>query len=1085
MAVPPPSILPSSSRQVFPAFPYAPYPVQHDFMQSVYTCLQNGGIGLFESPTGTGKTLSLLCSVLHWLQDANDATCAEESTASRPALDMSEPDWLRAPSGENLYGAKAAEATSAVPRVCLKGQKAPGRSSQASSATLNRREAVLHGGDDSEEAEFLLDDAMDSETDPGHARGHPADSDTSSSGSTSSHSPGVLPKKRAQVFFCSRTHSQLSQVIQEIGRTPFKDSLSFVPLGSRKALCVNASVQKLGSAARMNERCLELQKPVAKKRRSSGDPKQASKGSAGCPYLKASAKRQQRLQAQILEQVMDVEDLAIQGQQHRSCPYYATRHALPAADVILMPYSFLLTQASRDAVGINLHNAIVVVDEAHNLVDAVGSAHSASVTRVQLQTSQSQLAAYLAYFRQRLSASELHLHSPFLGSKGLDNINMFRLVRFMKESKLLYKVSGHCEHRLAKAAASPFPRGPEGQADQADGPGTSKTSRAPDLAAGDGSSGLSALHAAVAFIGALTDDAADGRVLINPQQESLKFLLLNPAAHFSQVVEQAHAVVLASGTLAPAVPQGVVAFASSFAYIAQLHQHWQGSGAWARLSAKKAAFVEPHTAAGVAACLQEFSCAALASPAPGPGKSGPSGALLLCVVGGRLSEGINFGDGLGRAVVMLGLPFPNPADAELQEHIRYLNVLPAEPAVASSETSQREGVGHAVGQRYYEDLCMKAVNQCIGRVIRHQKDWAAILLADVRWSSTSSSSGKQQRTLLQQLPAWMLPSLVDTKPSFGPAYAQLHAFLRLTVAVKDADLEQLRETREWLDALDTMQGGLSSRSVAGLRAEAKAPFRLARILTFGGLFAGASIGLVIISTRLFTAFVGSDGAPDTLETAKNFGINLAAAALLGFLLRRDLASQSKDRRTVEREEAFARLQVNVGDRVLPVAAFRGTTRPVLIVGTKGHIQRAIRAAEPFKYELRQRGVSLITLQTDELDSNSKLDALKKEFGRSKPSKGFGQQAPAAGKEEVPKAKASKGETDRWQLEVAGKEEWLQWLAQQRREAAAEGDTVYVQVQLDGTVRSSGGGAPPWQRLVNDLPEVNSLQTRLTDGLGRV
>ena len=67
--------------------------------------------------------------------------------------------------------------------------------------------------------------------------------------------------------------------------------------------------------------------------------------------------------------------------------------------------------------GINLHNAIVVVDEAHNLVDAVGSAHSASVTRVQLQTSQSQLAAYLAYFRQRLSASELHLHSPFLGSK--------------------------------------------------------------------------------------------------------------------------------------------------------------------------------------------------------------------------------------------------------------------------------------------------------------------------------------------------------------------------------------------------------------------------------------------------------------------------------------------------------------------------------------------------------------------------------------------------------------------------------------------------------------------------------------------
>ena len=41
----------------------------------------------------------------------------------------------------------------------------------------------------------------------------------------------------------------------------------------------------------------------------------------------------------------------------------------------------------------------------------------------------------------------------------------------------------------------------------------------------------------------------------------------------------------------------------------------------------------------------------------------------------------------------------------------------------------------------------------------------------------------------------------------------------------------------------------------------------------------------------------------------------------------------------------------------------------------------------------------------------------------------------------------------------------------------------VQVQLDGSVRSSGVGAPPYQKLVEYLPELGSLTTRLTDGKG--
>jgi hypothetical protein len=42
---------------------------------------------------------------------------------------------------------------------------------------------------------------------------------------------------------------------------------------------------------------------------------------------------------------------------------------------------------------------------------------------------------------------------------------------------------------------------------------------------------------------------------------------------------------------------------------------------------------------------------------------------------------------------------------------------------------------------------------------------------------------------------------------------------------------------------------------------------------------------------------------------------------------------------------------------------------------------------------------------------------------------------------------------------------------------------WVQIQLDGTVARSGLGAPAWDKLVEILPAVDSMQTTLTDGIG--
>jgi len=396
-----------------------------------------------------------------------------------------------------------------------------------------------------------------------------------------------------KIFYCSRTHSQLSQFINELRRVRISPStmadvpkpseqssapevaregdLKHLTLGSRRNLCINPKVASLRSATAINEKCLELQRPGPQAERK-------------CPYLpnKENEPLVNDFRDRVLASIRDIEDLPDLGKRLGICPYYASRPAIKPSEVrlplfalphmiltlqiVTLPYPLLLQKSSREALRLSLKGHIVIIDEAHNLMDTISSLHSITISLQQLKRSRAQIGVYLQKFRNRLKgknrvyvtqlvrlldslAAFLQQKSvaaketgalvkavDLLAGKGVDQINLYKLMHYLQESKLARKVDGYIvdvEERAKK-----------------------------DASAGSGQPYRNITEATIpvlthiqGFISILADPAAEGRFFFESSEDDrdvkLKYMLLDPTYHFREVVEEARAVILAGGTMSP------------------------------------------------------------------------------------------------------------------------------------------------------------------------------------------------------------------------------------------------------------------------------------------------------------------------------------------------------------------------------------------------------------------------------------------------------------------------------------------------------------------------------------------------------
>ena len=149
--------------------------------------------------------------------------------------------------------------------------------------------------------------------------------------------------------------------------------------------------------------------------------------------------------------------------------------------------------------------------------------------------------------------------NDFLFQCGADNVNFFALRRYLRESKIAHKIAGYGEH-VARSDSSGASDPWNWEDDAALGVGvvSDKTSANQTSAAGDQAAPrqprVGSVHALAAYESALASADADGLILVERGGEfggRLKFVLLDAAARFKQIVDESRAVVLVGGTLAP------------------------------------------------------------------------------------------------------------------------------------------------------------------------------------------------------------------------------------------------------------------------------------------------------------------------------------------------------------------------------------------------------------------------------------------------------------------------------------------------------------------------------------------------------
>lgn len=608
----------------------------------------------------------------------------------------------------------------------------------------------------------------------------------------------TVPPRLPKIFFGTRTHKQIGQIIRELKKTPYKD-VKMTILSSRERTCIHP---KNSRSRNKNEGCDEL---IGRREGPS------------CEYFK-NVRKFAYCHSSELSSAFDLEDFVSLGRRKRFCPYFGARELLQNSEIVFSPYNYLVDPLIRSALNISLKDNIIIMDEAHNIED---SAREAASSRISISQLQEAIADVLQIGQLLELEGDFEPYKQI--AKVLENLkkwleNSQDLKDYVTFDSMSKVWSGNDMLAVLDYVGLGTDTFPAFQANykkilQMESETDKEKSVEVELHKLSGVTHMSLKSLTETLSYMFKDNLVyvpDYRCVVTksksfseessivPASQSsrrksyyksdyeiaMNFWCLNPAVAFSDL-KVAHSIIVASGTLAPLgsfqselgipfqitleanhvinsenlwvgsigrgpsnnilngnfqnsstfsfqddigslvlkvctlIPHGVLCFLPSYSMLDKLVNRWQVTGLWNKLLGKKVISCEPRRAnEDFQQVMNDFYEGVKESESNSLGDI--NGALFLAVCRGKVSEGLDFADNNARAVITIGIPFPGVKDAQVDLKKKYNDM----------HSSTRQIVS---GSAWYEMQAFRALNQALGRCIRHKDDFGALIIVDDRF----------------------------------------------------------------------------------------------------------------------------------------------------------------------------------------------------------------------------------------------------------------------------------------------------------------------------------------------------------------